>query len=375
MCPLNEFDSAAEALRERAEVAPDRTLLIFESSRFTYAEVFERACRFGNLLTTRDATRAAVLADNGPEVVAAFFGCSLAGAVFVGLDPTRSGSELAADLASTGADLLIVEPKYAPLLDDDTMDTYVRAERLLVIDAEAPAGLIEPSESLEAALLVSSTDDPDIAPEPGDLAMIQISGGEMSRAIRWTNRRLLQSVHLAAGHLHAEAEKTGWSAHRTTTALGAAHGILLAACRGGSIVLARKFSAEGLRRDTAFDDCVWASMSATQAAGLNEHGCGTLLAAHINGVGTEPIGDGVIEVLWTDESDTGLHRTAGQSDWNSGAWARITDAGRICLAGESVFDGYEDDEIGTQKRMRAGHFDTGLQARMQSGGGIVLATR
>lgn len=382
---LNGLDSAAEALRERIETSADRPFVIFEGERFTYAEMFDRSCRFGNLAIERGARRVAVLADNGPDVVAAIFGCALAGLVLVTLDPGRKGVDLASDLATTGADLLLLEPKYAPLLDDETMDEYVRSGSFLVVDREAPAGLIEPSESLDAALLVSSASDPDIAPEGGDLALIHICYAEDVRSVRWTHRRLMQSVDLLRTRLGEAVLGSGWTAHRSATPLGLVHGVLACATAGGSLVVSRFFSAESMRRDLKSHSASWASLEAGQAAEVDLQQTDAMLVV----CGADPATEFAdtarfdFECVWTCESDTGVHRTTDACAWEPGPWARVADTkgrtpavgqkARLQLAGECVFDGYEDDDVGTHKRMRGGSFDTRLLAQLNETGQIVFS--
>src|SRR5512143_2086536 len=89
------------ALRARLADSAERVFLRFEECSWTYAQVFGEACRVANLfLRLCDASRpfhVGVLSDNVPAFVFTEFGCALAGATLVGLNPTRTGEYLARD--------------------------------------------------------------------------------------------------------------------------------------------------------------------------------------------------------------------------------------------------------------------------------------
>jgi fatty-acyl-CoA synthase len=70
--------------------------------------------------------------DNTPEYLLLVAAAGLSGATVVGINPTRRGSELAADIRATDCDAVITEPAYLPLLDD--IDHGVRQ---VLVDGEA----------------------------------------------------------------------------------------------------------------------------------------------------------------------------------------------------------------------------------------------
>jgi fatty-acyl-CoA synthase len=88
-------------LRQRAGDPDDadRAYLRFEDRTWTFRDVHREACRYANLLLARFDPAApkhvGLLLENRPEFVFAELGAALAGAVVVGLNPTRRGEHLA----------------------------------------------------------------------------------------------------------------------------------------------------------------------------------------------------------------------------------------------------------------------------------------
>src|SRR5262249_36228928 len=81
----------------------ERVWLRFEDATWTFAATHREPCRYANLFRARlDRTRpphVGLLLENRPEFVFAELGATLAGAVIVGLNPTRRGEHLARDVA------------------------------------------------------------------------------------------------------------------------------------------------------------------------------------------------------------------------------------------------------------------------------------
>ena len=80
--------------------------------RWSYGRVAETAFRFARELEARGVSkgeRVLLWAANGPEWVAAFFGCALRGAVVVPLDVESAPDFVSRVLAQTEARLLLVE--------------------------------------------------------------------------------------------------------------------------------------------------------------------------------------------------------------------------------------------------------------------------
>jgi fatty-acyl-CoA synthase len=112
--------------------------LRFEDESWTWAEVV-RACATRAAVFERLRTdgpfHVGVLLDNVPEYVFLLGGAALAGATMVGINPTRRGEELAADVRHTDCQFLVTESAYAPLLDG--LDLGVPAGRVFTMESTA----------------------------------------------------------------------------------------------------------------------------------------------------------------------------------------------------------------------------------------------
>ena len=83
-----------------------------------------------------------VLLDNVPEFTLWLGGAALAGAVVVGINPTRRGAELARDVTHTECQLVLTEPAHASLLDG--LDLGIEAERVIDVESAAYEALLAP---------------------------------------------------------------------------------------------------------------------------------------------------------------------------------------------------------------------------------------
>jgi fatty-acyl-CoA synthase len=161
-----------DLVRQRAHdpVDADRDYLRFEDQRWTFRATHREACRHANLFLARlDAgapRHIGLLLENRPELVFAELGCALAGAVTVGLNPTRRGEHLARDVAYADCQIVVTEPRFAELLGD----------ALATAGAPAPFVLVA-EESLTAALATVPETDPDVPVSDDDLCLIVFTSG------------------------------------------------------------------------------------------------------------------------------------------------------------------------------------------------------
>lgn len=377
-------DSLAELVRERAERTPDAVFLRFEGASLTYAQLYERACRMATCLVERsggDPPHLGLLADNVPDAFVSVFAASLAGGVAALLDTGRKGHDLAEDIATAGVDVMVVEPKYAPLLDDGTFDAFVADDGLLAIDREAPPGLIEPRESLEAALVASPALDPEAAPAPGDLAALTFTGGERSLAVRWTHRRLLATAARAAEEIFLGAEDRLYSAVPLGEGTTLPQAVLPVVRTGACLVAARHPAPAGTIRDLVRERCTHLHYSGPQLADLVDEGLPTgLKAASGSGASVEVIDavsaeTPVLDALWWPEGDTGVRRTGAgpvaapdtvSVRDQSEAGCPPGEPGEIFIASPDAFEGYHGNEIATRERLREGVFRSGRRGALDS---------
>jgi fatty-acyl-CoA synthase len=117
--PAPEHATIAELLLARA--GDDNTALLFEDQRWSWRElVQEAATRSAIMQQLRPRERpwnVGVLLENTPEYVFLIAGAALCGAAVVGINPTRRGPELAADIRGTDCAVIVTDDAYGDLLD------------------------------------------------------------------------------------------------------------------------------------------------------------------------------------------------------------------------------------------------------------------
>ncbi len=106
-------NSIAEALLARAE--DENVGLLFEDESWTWREVVVESATRAAAMSPRQ--HVGVLLENVPEYVFTLFGAALAGAVVVGINPTRRGEELARDIRHTDCSVVLTDADGAALLD------------------------------------------------------------------------------------------------------------------------------------------------------------------------------------------------------------------------------------------------------------------
>jgi len=182
--PMNLVD----VLRSRATdpADRDRTYLLFEDERFSFAETFRAACGYAELFLRHRVPQrpfhVGILMENRPEFVFAELGAGLAGAAVVGLNPTRRGEHLARDVAFSDCQMVVTEPKYEGILSDafDAAGAERPAlERVWTATVRSagttPTGRFTP---LERALVpLDSVADPGTAVRDEDLFLILFTSG------------------------------------------------------------------------------------------------------------------------------------------------------------------------------------------------------
>ena len=112
--------------------------LLFEDSRWSWGEVVDECvARAHLLLGTRRPDRpfhVGVLLENVPEYLFVIGAAALCGATVVGINPTRRGAELAADIRHVDTDLIITDCAQDWLLVG--LDTGVESDRVHRVDGD-----------------------------------------------------------------------------------------------------------------------------------------------------------------------------------------------------------------------------------------------
>jgi fatty-acyl-CoA synthase len=162
----------ADLLRAHADdpARAGRVWLRTDAGTWTFAAARDEAARWARLLLAlRDPAtpfHVGLLMENRPEFVFAQLGATMAGAVTVGLNPTRRGAHLARDVAYSDCRVVVTEPMFAPLL----------REALALPGAPAPVVLVA-EEDLPAALAGHAPDDPGVAVDDDALGLLIFTSG------------------------------------------------------------------------------------------------------------------------------------------------------------------------------------------------------
>lgn len=139
MTPTFAHSSVAELLLARSE--DDHPALLTADDVLTWRELVAGARRRAALLTAvrrPGPWHVGVLMDNDPEYLLLIAGAALSGATIVGINPTRRGAELAADIAGTDVQTIVVGAAHRHLLDGLDLG----GATVLDAEGEAYAGLL-----------------------------------------------------------------------------------------------------------------------------------------------------------------------------------------------------------------------------------------
>ena len=235
--------TVAALLLERA--GDTTTGLRFEEASWTWAEVVAESRRRARLLADvagagRGPFHVGVLLENVPEYLFLLGGAALAGATIVGINPTRRGRELEADIRHTDCRVVITDTGQAPLLEG--------------LDTGAPTVLVD-TEGYRARLGEPGSAEQGPArgtlPGPGALYLLLFTSGSTGapKAVKVSQGRLAE-----AGLTMAKGSGFG-PGDVLYCAMPLFHGNALntalvpAFASGATFVLRRRFSASGFLPD------------------------------------------------------------------------------------------------------------------------------
>ena len=191
------MSTVAAMLAERA--ADDRTGVLDASGSWTWrqavAEGAARGALARSLLDDGRPPHVGVLLPNGPEYLFWLNGTALAGAAIVGINPTRRGQALAADVRATDCALIVTDDEGAALLAG--LDLGVDADRVLVAGtARYDALLARFAGSPEAQALVEQADE--VGADALYLLIFTSGTTGVPKAVRCTQGRLAGIAKVAA---------------------------------------------------------------------------------------------------------------------------------------------------------------------------------
>ncbi|EHK84161.1 acyl-CoA synthetase [Rhodococcus pyridinivorans AK37] len=137
--------------------------MLFEDQQWTWGKVVqESADRAAAIVATVPAPadrqrHIGVLLENVPDFVFWIGAGALAGAAVVGINASRSGPEIARDIAHADIDLVVTESRLAHLLEDTGHG--LTADRILDIDDDRYAEFLAPFRGADLPETIPSTDD------------------------------------------------------------------------------------------------------------------------------------------------------------------------------------------------------------------------
>ncbi len=235
----------ADLLVARAD--DDHPGLLFDDDGWTWRQVVAASAQRAALIRSADASdrlHIGVLLGNVPEYVFWLGAAALAGAVVVGINPTRRGAALAEDIRRTDCRWIVTDADGSQLLEG--LDIGVEAQRTVRIDSIGYERLLEEHAYADYKAVVSRW-----SPGPEDLFLLLFTSGTTGapKAVRCTQGRLASIAVVSSGAYGFERDDVAYCT------MPLFHGNALMVLWGPSIVvgatvaLARRFSASGFVAD------------------------------------------------------------------------------------------------------------------------------
>lgn len=364
----------AELLMRRAN--DDKTGLVFEGRSWTWRRIVQESANRAALLAPGD--HLGLLLDNVPDYLFWLGAAALKGAVLVGINPTRRGSDLRADIDHTEVTLLLTEKRYAC----DLPDAQVIEELELPSDGQPQ---IDASVSEQSLLLLLFTSGSTGAPKA-----VRCTSGRFARtadgSIQLFNLTRDDVLYQSMPMFHGNALMTNVA---PATALGA------------TVVLRRRFSASGFLPDVRAHNCtffnyVGRSLAYVLATEPTEHdadnhlrlGFGTEASPRDMEAFTERFGcplldsygssEGAITILKTPDTPRGALGKPPEgtpvaildSEGNECPRARFSDDGQLLNGDEAIgeivgvmaataFEGYYKNPEADQQRVDGNAYRSG----------------
>ena len=168
------------SILELSSLHGDKTFLVYEDERMTFAEHFGLAARFAHVLVEElgvtKGDRVAIAMRNFPEWSVAFWGAAAVGAVVVPLNAWWTGSELEYGLTDSGAKVVVADAERL-----ERLTPHLGALPDLVVVVVRPDGDPGNGRRWDDLVLEPASSLPDVAIEPEDDATIFYTSGTTGR--------------------------------------------------------------------------------------------------------------------------------------------------------------------------------------------------
>jgi fatty-acyl-CoA synthase len=223
-------------------VSDERIALRFEDSHWTYAEYVDQCVSRAAWLRahrTDGPFHVGVLLDVVPEYSMWLGAAALAGAVVVGINPTRRGAELAGDVHHTDCQLVVTDSAGATILKEADLGPLASGERVVVVDAPDWPERVAAFAGAELGDVAVDVD------EATPFALIFTSGttAGASKAVRWSQGHLAFVGAKVAEINQLTADDVCYSTMPLLHSNGLQCGWTAPLAVGATIALRRKFSA------------------------------------------------------------------------------------------------------------------------------------
>lgn len=195
---IRSFRNAPRNLRELfAATRSDKEFLVYEDERYTFEDVWQRACTLANALVNdfgvKKGDRVAVSMRNYPEWIVSYMAVSSIGAMFVAMNALWTADEMAYGLTMSSPKLLIADQERLDRLASLSNPPSGFAILAARTTKPLPAGAKAWGDVVRAPLLLAMPDI-DVAPDD-DLQMLFTSGstGNPKGAVS-THRNVIHSL-------------------------------------------------------------------------------------------------------------------------------------------------------------------------------------
>lgn len=226
----------SDLLRFSAARKPDVDALRFGDRTWTYRELYADVCRLANGLRRIAAPgdRVAILAENHPEYVMAYYGVPLAGMALVFVNYRLGAREIAAILDDARPSVVIVEEKY--------LDNVPEGLARVVIDADVPG-------TTRFAELLDAPDD-ELDADDGAMAWLIYTSGTTGRpkGAMLSHRNIVAAV-VNAGVAWEGSGDQAISLMPWPLCHIAGYGVLVNHMNAATLVLMRKYEPEQFLAD------------------------------------------------------------------------------------------------------------------------------
>ncbi|CAM3715653.1 class I adenylate-forming enzyme family protein [Alicyclobacillus pomorum] len=194
--------SIGQILERNARRVPDRTALVFEDKRYTYADLdatVNRAAHAIARLGVHKGDRVALMSPNSDHFIIAYYALLKLGTIVVPTNVRLTAPELAYQLEDSGARLILYDPSLVTVVQSATESTDVQSFCLSPHD-DRP--------NLSTALLCENPEPPEVLVREEDDAQILYTSGTTGRPkgvlldhhrVIWTGLNISIGVGLREG--------------------------------------------------------------------------------------------------------------------------------------------------------------------------------